>query len=235
MPKAIDTLHVLIERRGQVVDKAELMKLVWPDCTVEEIGLARNISLLRKALGDEYIETVPKRGYRFAAAPAQPPVRRHRRAWLAAAGAVTVVALIYWQFYAPSRYLPRGGFAVLAVVPFECLDEGAEDAAFARGFTGALVTEINRLGSVQVISPGTVDRYRSLHVPVAFMTRVLGAQVAVEGTVQKLDEGFRVAVRLADVHSGRLIWAETYDAAAGGAEPARTAAAAISACLRKLP
>ena len=51
-PKAIDTLHVLLERRGRVVEKAELMKLVWPDTTVEEVGLARNISLLRKALGE---------------------------------------------------------------------------------------------------------------------------------------------------------------------------------------
>ena len=70
MPKAIDTLAVLLERRGQVVEKPELMKLVWPDCVVEEIGLARNISLLRKALGENaenYIETVPRRGYRFTA------------------------------------------------------------------------------------------------------------------------------------------------------------------------
>src|ERR1039458_657306 len=70
MPKAIDTLAVLLERRGQVVEKAELMKLVWPDCVVEEIGLARNISLLRKALGENaesYIETVPRRGDRFTA------------------------------------------------------------------------------------------------------------------------------------------------------------------------
>src|ERR1017187_9379236 len=48
------------------------MKLVWPDTTVEDVGLARNISLLRKALEDEsgqYIETIPRRGYRFAAEP----------------------------------------------------------------------------------------------------------------------------------------------------------------------
>ena len=79
-PKAIDTLHVLIERRGRIVEKAELMKLVWPDTVVEDVGLARNVSLLRKALGDDgvessYIETVPRRGYRFAAVedpPSQP-------------------------------------------------------------------------------------------------------------------------------------------------------------------
>ena len=72
VPKAIDTLHVLLERHGRVVEKHELMQLVWPDTVVEEVGLARNISLLRKALGDEgdpneYIETIPRRGYRFVA------------------------------------------------------------------------------------------------------------------------------------------------------------------------
>ena len=58
------------KRHGKVVEKTELMREVWPDTTVEEIGLARNISQLRKVLGDEseagkYIETLPKRGYRF--------------------------------------------------------------------------------------------------------------------------------------------------------------------------
>src|ERR1017187_8624594 len=72
VPKAIDTLHVLLERHGRVVEKYELMQLVRPDTVVEEVGLARNISLLRKALGDEgdpneYIETIPRRGYRFVA------------------------------------------------------------------------------------------------------------------------------------------------------------------------
>jgi DNA-binding winged helix-turn-helix (wHTH) protein len=71
-PKTIDLLHVLLEERGRIVDKAGLMRRVWPETTVEETGLARNVSLLRKALGDEaeeaaYIETVPRRGYRFVA------------------------------------------------------------------------------------------------------------------------------------------------------------------------
>jgi len=61
-----------------VVEKSELMKLVWPDTVVEDVGLARNVSLLRKALGDEgmesYIETIPRRGYRFAA-PEAPAAR----------------------------------------------------------------------------------------------------------------------------------------------------------------
>jgi DNA-binding winged helix-turn-helix (wHTH) protein/TolB-like protein len=69
-PKAFDTLLVLVTRSGHLVEKDELLKEVWPDTFVEEATLAQNISTLRKVLsqegnGDQYIETVPKRGYRF--------------------------------------------------------------------------------------------------------------------------------------------------------------------------
>lgn len=71
-PKVIDTLFVLVENRNQVTTKDALMKSVWPDVTVVESGLTRNISALRKALEPEgneesYIETIPRRGYRFIA------------------------------------------------------------------------------------------------------------------------------------------------------------------------
>ncbi|HKS26909.1 MAG TPA: alpha/beta fold hydrolase [Pyrinomonadaceae bacterium] len=72
-PKAFDTLLVLVENAGHVLSKEELMQRVWPDSFVEENNLAQNISLLRKALaesapgGGKYIETVPRRGYRFVA------------------------------------------------------------------------------------------------------------------------------------------------------------------------
>jgi Tol biopolymer transport system component/DNA-binding winged helix-turn-helix (wHTH) protein len=65
-PKAFETLLVLVEHGGHVMDKDELMKKVWPDTFVEEVNLAKNVSSLRKTLGGEhYIETIPKRGYRF--------------------------------------------------------------------------------------------------------------------------------------------------------------------------
>ena len=71
-PKAFDTLLVLVRNGVQVVDKERLLKEVWPDSFVEEGSLSRNIHELRKALGDDsaeprYIETIPKRGYRFVA------------------------------------------------------------------------------------------------------------------------------------------------------------------------
>ncbi len=71
-PKLFDTLLALVERNGKVVSKDELIKFVWPNTFVEEGNLTQNISMLRKLLGEspdepQYIETVPRRGYRFVA------------------------------------------------------------------------------------------------------------------------------------------------------------------------
>ena len=75
-PKVFDTLLALVEQPGRVLEKDYLLKRIWPDTFVEEGSLARNVSSLRKVLGrspdgQEYIETIPKRGYRFRG-----PVRR---------------------------------------------------------------------------------------------------------------------------------------------------------------
>lgn len=226
VPKAIDTLHVLLERRGRVVEKSELMKLVWPDTTVEDVGLARNISILRKALGDEggeseYIETIPRRGYRFAVEPQTPAhlPARVRPKWLLPAAAIAALAalgwLIYWQFYTPSRYLARGpGFASLAVVPFECLTRELESSAFARGLSESLVSDLANLPGQQVVSPSTVRRHQRFGTSMGLMGRLLGLDALVEGTVRKSADRVRITARLVDVHTGKLIWANNYDYAA---------------------
>ncbi|MBS1810173.1 MAG: PD40 domain-containing protein [Acidobacteria bacterium] len=71
-PKAYETLFALVENSGRIMDKEYLLNRVWPDTFIEEMTLAKNISTLRKVLAEgngirEYIETIPKRGYRFAA------------------------------------------------------------------------------------------------------------------------------------------------------------------------
>jgi pimeloyl-ACP methyl ester carboxylesterase/DNA-binding winged helix-turn-helix (wHTH) protein len=86
-PKALDTLLLLVEQHGHVVTKHELLERIWPDSFVEQNNLAQNISLLRKTLGEQtaggaYIDTVPKRGYRFVA-----PVSRREGELARAAGA----------------------------------------------------------------------------------------------------------------------------------------------------
>ncbi|MGH9937859.1 MAG: winged helix-turn-helix domain-containing protein, partial [Blastocatellia bacterium] len=71
-PKVFDLLLVLVRRHGEIIEKEELLSAVWPDTIVEENNLSVNISALRKALGERpnehtYIETLPRRGYRFVA------------------------------------------------------------------------------------------------------------------------------------------------------------------------
>ena len=71
-PKAFDLLLALVERQGRLLEKTELMKLVWRDTFIEEANLSYTISLIRRALGEgpepqQFIETVPKHGYRFIA------------------------------------------------------------------------------------------------------------------------------------------------------------------------
>src|SRR5712691_5400469 len=123
-PKTLEILAVLVDQRGTLVSKDNLLSAVWPDTFVEESNLTHHISLLRKALGDgqngqPYIATIPKRGYRFAGpvreadlngqpAPASdssteavPPKRRRR--WVIAAAltaSLTVVALgVGWRLW----------------------------------------------------------------------------------------------------------------------------------------
>jgi DNA-binding winged helix-turn-helix (wHTH) protein/TolB-like protein len=238
VPKALDTLQILLERRGTVVEKSELMKLVWPDTTVEEVGLPRNISLLRKALGDDsedhpFIETIPRRGYRFAAevtteeAATPPPDQlrgRGPRWFLGLAVAALLGAAVYYQFYVPSRYFAIGaGSAAMAVVPFDCLCDGMDGDAFSRGLDEVLVADLSKLKHVQVVAPSTVRRHRHAGVSMGLMGRLLGLDALLEGTVQRLGEHLRVTARLVDVHTGRVIWAETYD------EPARDLGAAQEA------
>jgi len=85
-PKVFETLLLLVERRGQLVGKAEMMNILWPDRHVEESNLTQNIFTLRKLFskdqGTKYIETIPRRGYRFVA---QVSERR----------AVPIIALLY--------------------------------------------------------------------------------------------------------------------------------------------
>src|SRR5271154_5374906 len=71
-PKAFDALVAMVENRGRLLGKDELLRMVWPDSFVEESNLAQHVSILRKALRDgedglQYIETVPRHGYRFIA------------------------------------------------------------------------------------------------------------------------------------------------------------------------
>ncbi|HZS55692.1 MAG TPA: winged helix-turn-helix domain-containing protein [Bryobacteraceae bacterium] len=122
-PKVFDTLTILVENGGRLVAKSELMARLWPGTAVEEVNLARNISDLRKLLGEglrgaHYIETVPKKGYRWVAevrvvsadAVRSPVIRRRPWIWAAVASAAAIIsasiAFAFWQEHRIERSEP---------------------------------------------------------------------------------------------------------------------------------
>ncbi len=101
-PKAFDTLLLLVENRTRVLEKDELMKTLWPESFVEEGNLSQNISVLRKILGDDrngasFIQTIPRRGYKFVA-----PVKRIDAA---EGSSQSSLAADYWNGHSPFRSL----------------------------------------------------------------------------------------------------------------------------------
>jgi len=128
---------------------------------------------------------------------------------------VALAGLIYWQFYVPSRFLKRGpGIAALAVVPFEPLGGDLNRSGFASGLTDSLVSAISKLDGVQVVSPSTVRRHQWVGISMGLMGRLLGLDVLLEGSVRQAGERLRITARLVDVHTGKVIWSETYDRSA---------------------
>jgi DNA-binding winged helix-turn-helix (wHTH) protein/TolB-like protein len=218
LPKVADTLHVLLERHGQVVEKAELMRLIWPDATVEEIGLTRNVSLLRKALDDTndespIIETIPRRGYRFAAplleeAVLSPPSPKPKRAFLIAVALSLFAAAIYYQFYIPSKLLPKAQTSI-AVIPFSCLCPNLDASAYPDSLNELLVTRLAQIPNVHVLAPSTVRRHQRAGVSTGLMGRLLGLDAVLEGGIQQSAAEITFTLRLVDVHTGRVIWADT--------------------------
>ena len=173
-PKAFDTLLVLIESRGQLVAKDELMKAVWSDSFVEESNLTQTIFMLRKALGQTrdqgYIVTVPGRGYRFVAdvkpvsrtTPAEADVPsgshaigsspgREKQFWqrlpviLAVAGGFLVV-LAFAAYLKWSRPRPVSAErTMLAVLPFENFTGDPAQDYFSDGLTEEIISQLGNL------------------------------------------------------------------------------------------
>jgi len=148
---------------------------------------------------------------------------------LGAAALALLAAGIYWQFYRPSRYVLPSSGAALAVVPFECLCTSLEGARFSAGFTDVLAADLSRAGGIQVTAPSTVRRHQKAGVSMGLMGRLLGLDVLVEGAVQTLPDRLRITARLVDVHTGKMIWADTYDEAAADPAQAQDAAAGQAA------
>ena len=239
-PKAVDTLLVLLANAGKVLEKDQIIKSVWPDTFVEESALARNISTLRKALGDgiedfRYIETIPKRGYRFvgsvkdvgtAPAPLTPPMsvpepalalskpplptrRLARFAWMVGAvlAIFAAVGIVLWR-----QSSVRPVIRSLAVLP---LDNPSHDPAqeyFADGMTEELINSLAKIEALRVISRTSAMTYKGVkNKPLPQIARELNVDAIVEGSVLQTDKRVRITVQVFEGRTERQLWAQSYE------------------------
>ena len=192
-PRLLDALLHFVEHPGELLGKDALMQALWPGLVVEENNLNQAIAALRRALGDDtrdsrYIQTVPRRGFRFVA-----EVRRladDERAASRAAGAAPVQAL--------------------AVLPFQPLVDEASDELLEIGMADSLIARLSTVPDLAVRSVATVRRYAGRRPDPVDAARQLGVDWIIDGAVQRSGEQIRVTARLLRA-DGTSRWSGTFD------------------------
>jgi adenylate cyclase len=197
--RALDLLGVLAERHGEVLSKAEIMAAVWPTAVVEEGNLTLQISALRRILdrgrsGNSCIQTVARRGYRFAAAVTR----------VEAAASRTAEAISR----AGASPLPRLSIVVL---PFTNLSNDPEEEYFADGIAEDLTTDLSRISGSFVIACSTAFTYKGKSFDVKKVGRELGVRYVLEGSVRRSGSQVRMNVQLIDAETGGHVWAERFE------------------------
>jgi TolB-like protein len=184
----LQILRILLEQPGRIIAREELRQKIWPSDTFVDFdhGINNAIKRLREALGDTadtplYIETLPRRGYRFIGK-----------------AEVSVAP-------APRR------IQSLAVLPLENLSGDPEQEYFADGMTEALITSLAKISALQVVSRTSAMQYKGVHRQLREIARELQVDSVVEGTVMRSGPRVRISAQLINAHTDAHLWAETYD------------------------
>ena len=234
-PKAFDTLVLLVRNSGHLLGKEELIRTLWPDSFVEEGNLSNNIFVLRKALGEDphYIETVPKRGYRFVGAVRQLPGAAPRRTeksqeaapavallpakarqrWRSRAVLMAVVLIAAFAF-AGWFYKRVGAKAQkidsVAVLPFVNASANPDAEYLSDGITESLINSLSQLPNLKVKSRNSVFRYKGKETDPQTLGRQLGVGAILEGRVVRHGDSLSVSVELINTKNDTHIWGQQY-------------------------
>lgn len=241
-PKAFEVLSLLVQNHGRALSKEEMMRRTWPDSFVDESNLSQQIFQLRKALGDgdgrSYIETIPRRGYRFTQdvkkvdsngraedkdkslspqrgldSTARP--RRNHRPPIAVLTAVLVcIVAIY---VARERIWPlvpaRAAKVMLVVLPFVNLSGDPQDEYFSNGLTEEMITQLGNLnpGRLGVIARTSAMQYKDTHADIRQIAKELSVDFVLEGSVRRDGDRVRISTQLIQAGDQTHVWAEDYD------------------------
>jgi TolB-like protein/DNA-binding winged helix-turn-helix (wHTH) protein/Flp pilus assembly protein TadD len=231
-------LALLVASPGEVVTRDAVRQRLWPADTFVDFdaGLNSATKKLRDALGDpaenpQFIETLPRRGYRFIAPVTVTPIdllpdppraeststitpSRMRYAWIA--GGVALVATVAFVVVAGRGWWPRAAAAPdriesLAVLPFENLTGDTGRDYLADSLTNALTTSLAQAGGFHVVSSTSAAQYRSAKRSLPAIARELNVDAVLEGSIARSGQDVRVTAQLIDAATDRHIWARTYE------------------------
>ena len=236
----LQVLAALLSRAGDVVTHEELRAQIWTADTFVDFdhSLHNAIARLREVLGDSaesprYIETLPRRGYRFigpveagdlpapaGAANSAPPaglpghlrLAKSHALLLTTVFAVLVISIAFWLARtggAPASAAPR--LNSIAVLPLDNLSGDPSQEFFADGMTDQLITDLAKVGSLRVISRTSVMRYKGTRKALPEIARELNVDAIVEGSVIRSGQRVRVTAQLVQAPTDQHLWAETYD------------------------
>lgn len=230
-PQPAKVLTLLVSRPGDVISRDDLVREVWGSETFVdyEQGLNFAIRQIRAALGDDadqprFIETLPKRGYRFIAplqtAPeSESPGSSHklpkRHLWavgIAVAGFLMASIVGYWTWSRYSRPVPSGQIRI-AVMPFQNLTGEPLQEFVSDGFTEEMITQLGGLehDRLSVIARTSSMAYKNTTKSVDQIGRELQVQYVLEGSVRSWSNRIRVTAQLIQTSDQSHIWAQNYE------------------------
>jgi TolB-like protein/DNA-binding winged helix-turn-helix (wHTH) protein/Tfp pilus assembly protein PilF len=240
-------LQALLERPQEIVTREELRQRIWPDNIFVdyELALKKAVNRLRQALGDSadsphFIETIPRRGYRFIGVISPqsiPPESSEPRltaatdslertavqtgvrlSWrlITAFSLFAIAALLLWLNTDKLRTRifahPRAvEIHSIAVLPLENLSKDTNQDYFSDGITEALTTDLAQIGTLRVISRTSATHFKGSRETLPNIGRQLNVDAIIEGSVTRFEDRVRITAQLIDARSDRHLWARTYE------------------------
>jgi TolB-like protein/DNA-binding winged helix-turn-helix (wHTH) protein len=238
----LQVLAALLYRPGELVTREELCQQIWPVDTFVDFdhSLHNSIARLREVLGDSaqkprYIETLPRRGYRFIAplegieteesepsapdvesvAPIPATATRSRIAMLFLM--LLILASFRSAFWLVRPVSPRSGAGEdlelhsIAVLPLDNLSGDPSQEYFVDSMTDELITDLAKLNSLRVISRTSVMSYKGTKKVLPEIARELNVDAVIEGSVVRAGKRVRITAQLLHGPTDRHLWAETYE------------------------
>jgi TolB-like protein/Flp pilus assembly protein TadD len=223
-PKVIDTLVALLENKGHVVGKDELIQGIWPDSFVEESSLAQNICLLRKALAEhsgdqQFIETIPKRGYRFVAEAREiigtngeilAEEEKHSAESVNRSGQHMISAQPIPLTEGTQSQNLSEALSSLAILPFVNNSGDLDGEYLSDGITESLINNLSHLPQLRVTARTTVFRYKGSEMDPPKIGNRLGVRAVLTGRVIQRGDAMNIQAELVNVRDGTQVWGEQY-------------------------